>query len=398
MVIKMNIRRSKLAAAVMTAVFILSDISVSALPSKEWSQKDYRLMNIISEQGQEIQKPTARFAAKRIAEGEVQDSVLSYADYDCTAEFPTLTCYVGDTLAFEDMSYDNCGGKISEWDWQYYGTLGDSYKVYKNNIVESTSFELTKPGVTMFYLCVKSDVKVKTGSCDPWSDNGNHQTVGRNKWFPKGAYWYFTAIRVVVKPARDAVVHVRYKNARDGSIIKTEDIPLGRLQDNKTPDEMMDSLNFSDDEKNWANLMYDTLNDQYLDPDGGFADKSPSYDGAMLGAEGETQVVYYSQLDSRWADKAYGKSGTIGGSGCGPTSLAIAVSTITGQNTDPTEVAAWSAKNGYRREGNGSYYSLIPKGAEHYGLNVEKFGRRTVLGSVVEDFFKIYCNLCKSRV
>lgn len=95
------------------------------------------------------------------------------------------------------------------------------------------------------------------------------------------------------------MVHVRYKNARDGSIIKTEDIPLGRLQDNKTPDEMMDSLNFSDDEKNWANLMYDTLNDQYLDPDGGFADKSPSYDGAMLGAEGETQVVYYSQLDSR---------------------------------------------------------------------------------------------------
>ncbi len=236
MVIKMNIRRSKLAAAVMTAVFILSDISASALPSKEWSQKDYRLMNIISKQGQEIQKPTARFAAKRIAEGEVQDSVLSYADYDCTAEFPTLTCYVGDTLAFEDMSYDNCGGKISEWDWQYYGTLGDSYKVYKNNIVESTSFELTKPGVTMFYLCVKSDVKVKTGSCDPWSDNGNHQTVGRNKWFPKGAYWYFTAIRVVVKPARDAVVHVRYKNARDGSIIKSEDIPLGRLQDNETVD------------------------------------------------------------------------------------------------------------------------------------------------------------------
>ena len=232
----MNIRRSKLAAAVMTAVFILSDISAFALPSKEWAQKDYRLMNIISKQGREIQKPTARFAAKRIAEGEVQDSVLSYADYDCTADFPTLTCYVGDTLAFEDMSYDNCGGKISEWDWQYYGTLGDSYKVYKNNIVESTSFEMTKPGDTMFYLCVKSDVKVKTGSCDPWSDNGNHQTVGRNKWFPKGAYWYFTAIRVAVKPARDAVVHVRYKNARNGSIIKTEDIPLGRLQDNETVD------------------------------------------------------------------------------------------------------------------------------------------------------------------
>lgn len=108
------------------------------------------------------------------------------------------------------------------------------------------------------------------------------------------------------------------------SILNSYTIDDSGYVHNKTPDEMMDSLNFSDDEKNWANLMYDTLNDQYLDPDGGFADKSPNYDGAMLGAEGETQVVYYSQLDSRWADKAYGKSGTIGGSGCGPTSLAAA--------------------------------------------------------------------------
>lgn len=108
------------------------------------------------------------------------------------------------------------------------------------------------------------------------------------------------------------------------SILNSYTIDDSGYVHNKTPDEMMDSLNFSDNEKNWANLMYDTLNDQYLDPDGGFADKSPNYDGAMLGAEGETQVVYYSQLDSRWADKAYGKSGTIGGSGCGPTSLAAA--------------------------------------------------------------------------
>lgn len=143
----------------------------------------------------------------------------------------------------------------------------------------------------------------------------------------------------------------------------------------KTPDEMMDSLDFSEEEKNWANLMYDTLNDQYLDPGGGFADKSPSYDGALLGKDGERQVVYYSQLDSRWANTAYGKSGTIGGSGCGPTALAIAVSTITGQDTDPAEVAAWSAQNGYRCKGSGSYHSLIPNGAAHYGLNVEKLGR-----------------------
>ena len=230
----MNIRKTRITAAITAAIFVLTNISVFASLSGEWAEKDYRTMLITGRQGQELKKPTVRFAAKRIVDGETVDSVISYTGYDCTAEFPTLTCYVGDTLAFEDLSYDNNGGKIAEWDWQYYGALGDSYKVYTTDIVNSSSFALTKPGNTMFYLCVKSDAKVKAGSCDPWSDNGNHQVVGRNKWFPNGAYWYFTAVRVVVKPARDAVVHVRYWNAQNCTVFKEEDILLGRLRDNDT--------------------------------------------------------------------------------------------------------------------------------------------------------------------
>ena len=146
---------------------------------------------------------------------------------------------------------------------------------------------------------------------------------------------------------------------------------------NKSPDEMMDDLGFSDEEKNWAELMYSSLNDQYLDPDSEFGDAGglPSYDGVTLGEAGETQVVYYNQLDERWANKMYGKSSTIGAAGCGPTSLAIAVSTLTGKNVDPPAVCAWSVANGHRCEGNGSYHSLIPEGAKHYGLKVGKLGR-----------------------
>ena len=146
---------------------------------------------------------------------------------------------------------------------------------------------------------------------------------------------------------------------------------------NKTPDEIMNDLDFDDEQKNWANLMYDTLNYQYLDPNSEFADIDglPSYDGVMLGKSGETQVVYYNQLDSRWSNKMYGKSSTIGAAGCGPTSLAICVSTLTGKTVDPPAVCEWSVKNGHRCEGNGSYHSLIPEGAKHYGLKVEKLGR-----------------------
>ena len=146
---------------------------------------------------------------------------------------------------------------------------------------------------------------------------------------------------------------------------------------NKTPDEIMDELGFDDERRNWATLMYRTMNDQYLDPDSEYGDAGglDSYEGVMIGEAGETQVVYYNQGDSRWSGRMYGRSGTIGQAGCGPTSLAMAVSTLTGRAVDPPAVCAWSVANGHRCEGNGSYHSLIPEGAKHYGLKVHKLGR-----------------------
>lgn len=146
---------------------------------------------------------------------------------------------------------------------------------------------------------------------------------------------------------------------------------------NKTPNEIMDELGFDAEQRNWAELMYGTLNDQYLDPDSEYGDAGglPSYEGVVLGESGETQVIYYNQLDERWANKMYGRSSTIGAAGCGPTALAICVSTLTGKSVDPPAVCEWSVRNGHRCEGNGSYHSLIPEGAKHYGLKVEKLGR-----------------------
>mgnify|MGYP000872836732 CR=1 FL=1 len=95
-----------------------------------------------------------------------------------------------------------------------------------------------------------------------------------------------------------------------------------------------------------------------------------SFEGVILSA-GSTEVVYYNQLDSRWADILYGKSGTIGESGCGPTALAMIVSTLTGTYHDPVEMSEWSVAHGYRCEGNGSYHSIIPDGARAFGLKAE---------------------------
>lgn len=141
---------------------------------------------------------------------------------------------------------------------------------------------------------------------------------------------------------------------------------------NKTPDEIMDEMGFDDEQKNWANLMYNVFTGQKITPDSEFVDKDrlQSYEGVDLDG-----LTYYNQLDERWANEMYGKTDTIGVAGCGPTALAIAISNLTGDETDPTEVAEWSYDNGYVCEGSGSYISLIPNAAEHFGLSVEKLGK-----------------------
>lgn len=87
--------------------------------------------------------------------------------------------------------------------------------------------------------------------------------------------------------------------------------------------------------------------------------------------DGATEVVYYNQADSRWKDTPYGKTGTIGRSGCGPTSLSIVVSSLTDKKVDPVQMSKWSYENGYYCEGAGSYHTLIPNGAKHFGLKIE---------------------------
>ncbi|QWU18349.1 C39 family peptidase [Paenibacillus sophorae] len=94
------------------------------------------------------------------------------------------------------------------------------------------------------------------------------------------------------------------------------------------------------------------------------------YEGVVF-RDGSREVVYYNQMDSRWADKPYGPRDTIGASGCGPTSLAIVVSTLTDTAIDPVAMSNWAYQNGYLAEGTGSYHSLIPDGAKHFGLQVE---------------------------
>lgn len=95
--------------------------------------------------------------------------------------------------------------------------------------------------------------------------------------------------------------------------------------------------------------------------------------GDIRFTDGATEVVYFNQLDERYANEPYGTD-HIGGYGCGPTSMSIVVSSLTNDVVDPVEMSEWAYQNGYWCSKSGSYHALIPGAAKAWGLTVEGCG------------------------
>lgn len=87
-------------------------------------------------------------------------------------------------------------------------------------------------------------------------------------------------------------------------------------------------------------------------------------------------VDYFNQGDEAWADEPYG-SDPISGYGCGPTAMAIVISTLTEEETDPAVMAQWAADHGYWARKSGSYLSIVEGAARAHGLQAESFSERT---------------------
>lgn len=214
-------------AVILTAIFLYPSMA-SADHSHLWAPDDYRTKSIRDIYGAQQPKPTAQFAVSRSRNGALLDRVVSDAGNDLDLAFPVLDAYVGDELTFQDMSHGN-GYSIIEWDWQWSGDIGDAVQKTPYDPLPDTRITLTEPGMTVFYLCVRSNVPVAPGIVDAWSDNGTHQTIGKNRWFPDGMYWYFTAVRVVVHPATEAQLVVRYWDAPANRLIHEGTVWPGTL-------------------------------------------------------------------------------------------------------------------------------------------------------------------------
>ena len=146
-----------------------------------------------------------------------------------------------------------------------------------------------------------------------------------------------------------------YKNENSA-----EKILYKKNSDKKISDEI-------DEEKTSQNLIFSEKNENndYLE------EPITNEDGETLLIGGATNIVYYNQEDPRWGNKFYGKNDVISIYGCGPTALAMVVSSLTDNIINPEQMAKWSFENGYFCEGSGSYHNIIPDGLKSFGLTTE---------------------------
>ena len=90
-------------------------------------------------------------------------------------------------------------------------------------------------------------------------------------------------------------------------------------------------------------------------------------DGVYYLTGSSLQVVYFNQKDEPWASQLYGTD-PIAGYACGPTALAMVVSTFRDEQVDPAQMSKFCADSGYWAKRQGSYLSIVPGVADAYSL------------------------------
>ncbi len=95
-------------------------------------------------------------------------------------------------------------------------------------------------------------------------------------------------------------------------------------------------------------------------------------------------LTYYNQSDERWAGALYGGRDRLSGYGCGPTVLAMLVTSFTGETCLPSDMAEWAAANNYWSAGSGTKHNFIPECAAAFGFNAKSFQNYTTEGVLAE--------------
>lgn len=79
--------------------------------------------------------------------------------------------------------------------------------------------------------------------------------------------------------------------------------------------------------------------------------------------------IYFNQADAAWNDNGY----QIKSSGCGPSAMAVCISSLTDKWVTPVDTTVWAYKNGYYSSA-GASHEMVPALAKQYQLKCNGLG------------------------
>ena len=159
--------------------------------------------------------------------------------------------------------------------------------------------------------------------------------------------------RQLTQPARELLQEIRHRGQELSQIWKEGDTS----QDLQEP--LPVSQEIQEPKEDTASLVQDPAITQFV---------RRGEEEALTG--GVAELIYYNQGEEPWADASFG-SDPIRGFGCGPTVMAMVVSTIGEEIVDPAEMAKLAAEDGYCAPGSGSYLSIVQGMAGRFGLDAQ---------------------------
>lgn len=104
------------------------------------------------------------------------------------------------------------------------------------------------------------------------------------------------------------------------------------------------------------------------------------------GSSGDTinGMAYYAQGDPRWGNIAYGSTGNMASSSCGPTSAAMVLSSLSGKAVSPLDAAKYSLAHGHRIPNAGTSWDFFADIGNAYGVPMTTGGtnRDTIVSAL----------------
>lgn len=91
-------------------------------------------------------------------------------------------------------------------------------------------------------------------------------------------------------------------------------------------------------------------------------------------------LTYYNQNDVRWGEYLWGGKDPLSIYGCGPTIMAMLITSLTGNQVLPTDVANWASANRCWAPGEGSYHCIIEDSSSAFGIQSTPIRDQTVTG------------------